>query len=38
LLEILEVNLVILEDAIVVDPTARFLLIKLVLENADLIR
>ena len=38
LLEILEIDFVILQDAIVVDSTARLLLVELVFENANLVR
>ena len=38
LLEILEIDFVILQDAVVVDSTARLLLVELVFENANLVR
>ena len=37
LFEVLEIDLVVFQDAVVVYSTARLLLVKLVLENADLV-
>ena len=37
LLEVFEVDLIVFQDAVVIYSTARFLLIELVFENADLV-